>query len=85
VRPHGSNDMEIGRTDEDDELVLMLIQAAVLTGAYRSLAAFMPEAKSGLLKMADRHHARVAALAGEIVERAGAERGAAPTPPTIRI
>jgi hypothetical protein len=62
--------MEIGRTDEDDELVLMLIQAAVLTGAYGSLAKAMPEAETGLLKMADRHSARTAILADEICRRA---------------
>jgi hypothetical protein len=71
----------IGRANDD--LVLKLIGAATLAGAYRSLAAFMPEAESGLLKMAERHHARVAAHAGELVERAVAENGAL-THPTIR-
>jgi hypothetical protein len=61
--------LELG-TEADDDLVLKLISAAVLAGAYRSLAAFMPEAKSGLLKMAARHSARVATHADEVSERA---------------
>lgn len=60
-------------TDGRDDLILTMIGAAVLAGAYRTLAAELPEAERGLMKMARKHSARAATLAGEICDSAGSE------------
>jgi len=65
-------------------LVLDLIQAAVLAGAYRALAREMPDAERGLLKMADRHSGRTAILATEISADARRNAGASATMPNTR-
>lgn len=62
------------REAETDGLVLQMIGGAVMAGAYRTLAAELPEASKGLLKMAAKHSARVAALADEICAGSGVMR-----------
>lgn len=54
-----------------DGRVLEMIGAAVMAGAYSSLAADLPEARPGLMKMSRKHSERVKALAGEICAAAG--------------
>lgn len=63
-------------TDGRDDTILAIIGAAVMAGAYSTLAAELPEARPGLLKMARKHHERVTALCGEVL--AGAALRAAP-------
>lgn len=76
--------MERG-TDGLDDRVLQMIGAAVLAGAYRTLAEELPEAERGLLKMAAKHSRRVQALAGEIATSAGSQaRALAAMPPRAR-
>lgn len=78
---------EIGANDEgleNDALVLELIEAAVLAGAYRSLARDMPDAAGGMLKLARKWSTKVAALADEIIEEADAERDA-PAPSALPV
>lgn len=52
-----------------DGVVAELIQAAVLSGAYRLQARKTPEAERGLMKMARLHHGRVNALCELICAR----------------
>lgn len=67
--------------DGIDGLVCELIGAAVLAGAYRTLARAEPGAERGLLKLAAKWSARVAALANGIqVEALIADRASAPMP-----
>jgi hypothetical protein len=55
-----------------DGRVVEMIGAAVLAGAYRSLARAEPDAERGLLKMARKHSARAGTLATEISASIGA-------------
>lgn len=57
--------------DGRQNLVVEIIGAAVLAGAYGALARELPEAARGLEKMRAKHSERVQALAGEIAASAG--------------
>jgi hypothetical protein len=70
------------RTEERDDTILTMICAAVMAGAYRSLAAELPEARIGLLKMAAKHSARAATLAGQISADVRRNAEASATTPT---
>lgn len=61
----------------DDPLVLDLIAAGVLAGAYASLAQDLPDYRTGLLKLADRSSAAAARFACELVRRGPSRPGRA--------
>ena len=76
--------MELVRDGEDSELVLELIGAAVIAGAYRRAAVEMPACRGGWAKMARRHSLRVEALAEQIAGATPFGVFAAPLPGTTR-
>lgn len=51
-------------------LTVQMIESAVLSGAYSSLARELPQAARGLEKMRAKHSARAATLAGIVCEEA---------------
>jgi hypothetical protein len=59
-----------GLDGPNNSLVLDLIDAAVMAGAYAALAGANVEAERGLLRMAAKYSAEVAAFAGEICSEA---------------
>jgi hypothetical protein len=65
--------------ERTDERICEMIGAAVLSGAYSTLAREIPDARPGLMKLARKWSARAGTLANEICADAGRQTPASAT------